>query len=66
MFKNADPYAAMEAGEVGLEATGDFADKIVRQGFIRKVFGASLCYVLEVYWWHRSGLPSLFRGAVLA
>ena len=40
MFKSADPYSAMEAGEVGsgLEAA-DFADKVVRQGFIRKVFG---------------------------
>jgi hypothetical protein len=45
MFKNADPYSAMEAGEVGsgLEAA-EFADKAVRQGFIRKVFGAhNLC-----------------------
>jgi hypothetical protein len=39
MFKNSDPYAAMEAGEVGLDMTSDFADKAIRKGFIRKVFG---------------------------
>ena len=39
MFKNSDPYAALEAGEIGLDATTEFADKVVRHGFIRKVFG---------------------------
>jgi hypothetical protein len=39
MFKHSDPYAAMEAGEVGLDMTGDFADKAIRRGFVRKVFG---------------------------
>ena len=39
--KNSDPYGALEAGELGADA-GAFAEKTVRQGFIRKVFGASL------------------------
>ena len=39
-FKNRDPYSAMEAGEVGSMDASAFADKAVRQGFIRKVFGA--------------------------
>jgi hypothetical protein len=40
MFKNSDPYAAMEAGEVGALEMSEFADKTIRQGFVRKVFGA--------------------------
>lgn len=38
--KHSDPYAQMEAGDVSLGDMSDFADKTVRRGFIRKVFGA--------------------------
>lgn len=46
--KRDDPYGAMEAGMSGGQnlswapdggVGGDFTEKIVRQGFIRKVFG---------------------------
>jgi hypothetical protein len=49
--KRDDPYGSMEAGYGGnLSWTpggvavggGDFSEKVVRQGFIRKVFGTHL------------------------
>lgn len=35
-----DPYSAMEEGSLNVDTAAAFYDKEVRQGFIRKVFGA--------------------------